>query len=366
LGKLIYTRKEHLINSWSEAVRREIPEARHLGKPIIINSVPGFLDDLAEAVSSNNERQNATEGSNIPQEHGEERARLTTYKPQQLVREYQLLRRVLFKELSEEIEMTKEEKRVITESLDDCVFLSVTRFAEVQTMIREQFIATITHDLRNPLGVARLAVEAISWNPKATDVPEFIAKALENLNRVNAMIQDLLDATFLKAGGQLELEHTEFDMKEVLDAIIHRMSIDFGPRFRVDADSVRGYWDRKKVERSIENLISNAVKFGREGTDVTITLLAHHDRVNLSVHNYGDSIPNEEQELIFEAFRRGGGNGKDDVKKTGWGLGLALVKGVAVAHGGSVGLESLPERGTTFKLDMPLDTRPYKDCPQNF
>jgi signal transduction histidine kinase len=77
------------------------------------------------------------------------------------------------------------------------------------------------------------------------------------------------------------------------------------------------------------------------------------------VNNYGEHIPVEQQENIFRAFQRL----TDGARNKGWGLGLAQVRTVAEAHGGSVGVDSLPERGTTFIIDIPCDARPFQSKP---
>jgi signal transduction histidine kinase len=81
----------------------------------------------------------------------------------------------------------------------------------------------------------------------------------------------------------------------------------------------------------------------------------------VSVHNEGESIPLHEQEMLFQAFRRA--EAAKAGNKKGWGIGLALVRGVAEGHGGSIGLDSLPGTGTTFIIDIPIDARPFQQAP---
>jgi len=78
----------------------------------------------------------------------------------------------------------------------------------------------------------------------------------------------------------------------------------------------------------------------------------------VTVHNYGPVIPPEKRETLFRAFQRL--SDAETSGKSGWGLGLAQVRAVAEAHGGSIGVDSLPDRGTTFTIDIPLDARPYQ------
>jgi signal transduction histidine kinase len=109
------------------------------------------------------------------------------------------------------------------------------------------------------------------------------------------------------------------------------------------------------LRRVIENLCTNAVKYGLADTPITITLKAEAERVQLSVHNYGPVIPKEQQSRLFEAFQRA--PSAEQSGKRGWGLGLTLVRGITEAHGGSVEVASSEKEGTTFTVSLPWDTR---------
>jgi signal transduction histidine kinase len=100
------------------------------------------------------------------------------------------------------------------------------------------------------------------------------------------------------------------------------------------------------------------VKYGTPSRPITVAVLERHGRAILAVHNEGPPIPAEQQETLFRAFQRLSDAAASGQR--GWGLGLAQVRAVAEAHGGSIGLDSLPEQGTTFTVDIPLDARPYQ------
>lgn len=146
-------------------------------------------------------------------------------------------------------------------------------------------------------------------------------------------------------------------VKEVqADAIVA-----YGPRFVVIGESVVVWLDRAAIKRCIENLLSNAVKYGISKGPITIRIDTSYDRLLVRVHNIGDPIPPEEQESIFQMYRRAEA-AKNSVEK-GWGIGLPYVRAVAESHGGSVGVDSSRERGTTFVIDIPVDCRPFLGAP---
>ena len=106
------------------------------------------------------------------------------------------------------------------------------------------------------------------------------------------------------------------------------------------------------MRRILENLASNAVKYGSPTDPITVTLMKTSREVQISVHNHGYAIPPEEREHVFDSFSRAARPERGATK--GWGLGLAVVKGLTEAHGGTVRVDSVDGAGTTFKVDLPL------------
>jgi signal transduction histidine kinase len=100
--------------------------------------------------------------------------------------------------------------------------------------------------------------------------------------------------------------------------------------------------------------VSNARKYGDASQAITVRVSRVDTRMMLAVHNEGTTIPAAEMERLFHTFER-----IEDVDVKGWGLGLPYVRNVAESHGGSVVVDSAPERGTTFTVSLPVDARPY-------
>jgi signal transduction histidine kinase len=134
-----------------------------------------------------------------------------------------------------------------------------------------------------------------------------------------------------------------------------------GDRFVVeaDADSVRGIWSEDELHRALWNLVTNAVKYGASKQPITIIVERRSELARVSVHNLGTPIPAEEQAHIFDAYTRT--RSADAGDRTGWGLGLTLVRGATEAHGGHVVLTSDRDSGTTFTIELPLDARAARD-----
>ena len=228
---------------------------------------------------------------------------------------------------------------------------------EAERGLRESFVSILTHDLRNPLGAAKLSAGLILDKSVNPDVCQKMARQItSSIDRVDHMIENLLDANRIRAGERLPLEIEEFDLRCMLKSTLDELSIVHGDRiFLTEFQEVRGYWSRDGIRRAIENLISNAVKYGYPDRPITVSLKQTPQTVIIAVHNEGSPIPPEELANLFQQFRRTKSAHASGIR--GWGLGLTLVRGVVEAHGGTVKVESAP--GTTFTLELPRDARPF-------
>jgi PAS domain S-box-containing protein len=236
---------------------------------------------------------------------------------------------------------------------------------QIQTLqlekdLKERFVSTLTHDLRNPLSAAYAIVQLIARYPcEKGQHRELATRGMQSIQRVDRMITNLLDVSRMKAGESLPISVTRCDLKEVLAEVHAELVTTHGSQFVVLSDeSVVGYWDCESLKRVIENLASNAVKYGDPTTPITLSLQVREDRAHLKVHNFGPAIQSKDISSLFEPFQRVTQN--DVNPKKGWGLGLSLVRGIAEAHGGMVKVESYPREGTTFTVDLPLDSRPFR------
>lgn len=228
----------------------------------------------------------------------------------------------------------------------------------VEKQLRDVLVSLVAHDLRGPLAAASLAAKMLTREGAAplppADLRARAARISRSLDRIEHMVQDLLDAHRIHAGEQLAVSREPCDLAEVARDVVAELTEQHGARFEltVAAEPVTGRWDAGKLRRSIWNLASNAVKYGAAASPVHITIRCLPERVEIAIHNEGNPIPPDSQAKLFEPFVRGP---SEPSRSRGWGLGLTLVRDVAEAHGGSVDLESAPDRGTTFTLRLPYD-----------
>jgi signal transduction histidine kinase len=163
--------KECVPMVWVERVRREVPAAELEAYPLLIDTLPVMLDQLAEALSPHHPRRTATQGSTSATEHGGERVRVTRFRLEDVVREYSILRQILFEVLDDKgRRLTAEERATVNASLDQALMDACAGYALVQSSFRDQLFAIVAHDLRNPLHAAHASASLIQHRPTAEHV----------------------------------------------------------------------------------------------------------------------------------------------------------------------------------------------------
>lgn len=229
---------------------------------------------------------------------------------------------------------------------------------EEQKDLREKFVATLTHDLRSPLTAAKFSAQIIQRKPERAEVAQsHAARIVQNINRIDQMVQDLLDANRIKAGEKLPVAIDACEMTYIFEDSLENLTTIHGDRFIFKSPNtkIEGFWAADAIRRILENLCNNAIKYGDAHGPVTITLVQDNNKVFFDVHNEGNPISIVDQLHIFEPYKRT--YSADAGKQRGWGLGLTLVKGMVNAHGGELKVESSPEKGTIFSVILPVDSR---------
>ncbi len=228
--------------------------------------------------------------------------------------------------------------------------LDTSERKEVESL-REQFIAVLGHDLRNPLSTILMSATGL-W--RSGKLPPGLDKAVASIaraaERMNRMIGDLLDLARGRLAGGIPITPTMSDMGEVCRIAVEEMSVAHPERsVSLQADgSCWGEWDRDRAQQAVGNVVANAVQHGRD--PVVVSLAGSDDEVVVAVTNSGDPIPEDRLRVLFELYSRAGGS-------RGLGLGLYIVSEILRAHGGKVEVAFSKENGTTFSLHWPRRPR---------
>lgn len=231
------------------------------------------------------------------------------------------------------------------------------RELEAEKDLREKFVSALTHDLRTPLSVISLSAQILKTTKDHDSVDKCVHRILNNTNRAERMIHDLLDANRLKANEELPISIEKCELEDIIANTIKDLEDLYGKRFVIQntIGKISVYWDKMAVHRLLENLASNAVKYGTENTSITIAVKADTDFLEIRIHNLGNPISIEDQKLLFQPFQRT--ESAKASKQKGWGIGLSVVQGLAVAHRGSATVESSTDHGTNFIVRLPIDAR---------
>jgi signal transduction histidine kinase len=348
---------EKIMRMWEKRARDEVGASTHQTSLVLQDSLPLYLNQLVDELSNRIDRTPAritadeVESTRIGKLHGHERAGYADYSMTQLIFEYQLLRQVIFQVLEEEAPLGVRDRDIIIGSIEQAVNDAATQFSETLRDIQELFMVTLTHDLRNPINVVKMGTQLMLRRLQRGDThTDVAARMLGAINRLDSMIQNLLDASRLRAGQSLKMEFEECDFEMLVREVVEDLSFAYGERFIVVSDSdIRAFCSRKEIRRVIENLAINAVKYGAPRTPITLTLQQTQTQLSLTIHNEGDPIALDAQSILFQQFRRT----ISAEEQTGWGLGLFLAKNITEAHKGTLAVESAEGKGTSFIINLP-------------
>jgi signal transduction histidine kinase len=231
-----------------------------------------------------------------------------------------------------------------------------------QEEARKRFVATASHELRNPLaslhGVLELADDDLGAEPPdVADAREQVGRARDQSHRLSALAADLLDLSRLDADVELRREPVE--LGEICRAAASEFELRVRERhlaLRVEApdDAVWAEADPNGVAQIIRILVDNALRFTPLDFPVEVELSHENGFAEISVTDRGPGVQADEHEAIFERFRRGTAQDNGG----GFGLGLAIGRELAERMGGSLALEDASEPGARFVLRLPSAESP--------
>lgn len=363
LGELVRRHADEVMRAWAPVARTAIAGAKEAPSLILTDVLRESLTDIADALDALHEADSirplggAARLLAYAALHGSERAAVPRYDVGQVVREYRLLRHTLLQVLARRSALTAADIHALGDCVDHAIETAADAFMTALREAQSNQIRGLVHDLLNPLSVIRMDIQLIARN---VDDPERVRKtaeqSLESVERIATMAGALLDASRLEAGEALKLEIEEIDLREPVRSVADSARVAYGDRVRVQSpdDPVHGLFATAGVVRVLENLITNAIKYGDPEAEITVTLSQDAERAVLRVHNWGEPIPPEQRDRIFGEFIQSG----ETTRPQGWGIGLAVVRAVAEASGGEVDLESDRESGTTFSITLRKDGGP--------
>jgi len=238
----------------------------------------------------------------------------------------------------------------------DTILTDIEKIKSLQKLRRE-LIANISHDLRTPLAIIQGYIETLQMKDQtlgANERADYLQKINSSSERLSKLIGQLFEYSKLEA-NQIEPVKEPFLISELANDI-HRNYQVLAERKRIALSlEMEGkiplvFADISLVERAIQNLMDNALKFTPEHGKVVVQILPQDNNVAITIKDSGPGIAKENQHLVFERYRQT----KTGKQKEGAGLGLAIVKKIMELHNASIKVLSKPNEGTSFSFSLPV------------
>ena len=368
--------KGKILARWRDEVRRDPEQAaliHNVGDQEFEDHLPELTEKLIKLF-----RGEATESlEEDAAQHGRDR-RALGFSVVPLLREFQILRRVLTEMLQEIIganasaEEIDRGRNLIVDTVDSSMNASVLQFilaaeeernsaqgeARELHQQRDRFLATLSHELRNQVSPILLGTRLLK-DLKPSD--QRMQKAIERIERQARhqaiLIDDLLEMSRFRY-GKLQLKREDFDLRVSVQQTVETFQSDFqAKQLKIEVELPEGplfaYADETRIAQVLMNLLSDAMKFTPPGGTITVGLAAQGDSAVLTVRDTGVGIDPETLPELFTMFFQT--NEPAKTVKTGLGVGLALVKVLVELHGGTVNAHSEGAgKGAQFTVRLPM------------
>jgi two-component system sensor histidine kinase VicK len=228
---------------------------------------------------------------------------------------------------------------------------------------KTQFVRIVIHELRSPVTVATSLLKLLDRGyvgELTAEQADLIDRARRRIEFLQALIDDLLDLAAGRAElsgraerGLVSLTHVFSEMRSRFEAPAQEKGLGF--KFEAPPETLTVWGNRDELDRLLNNLVSNAVKYTQKG-EIRLALERIDGSARMTVSDTGIGIRKEDQARLFQEFFRAENAKK--VEQSGTGLGLAIVKDLVERYGGKITVESEEGQGTTFRLTLPLSEAP--------
>lgn len=220
---------------------------------------------------------------------------------------------------------------------------------------KDEFMSIASHELKTPITSMKASLQIvqriIEEKDSETLVLDFIHRANEQVDKLTTLVENLLDVTKIQS-GKMAFNKSEFDMSELVDeCVYHIQNLSRNPIRIMKNEAVCVFADQNRIEQVIINFLSNAVKYSPDATEILLSAYQQDGAFKVEIKDNGIGIAAEHLPYIFDRFFRGISSSE---KFSGLGLGLYISADIIRRHGGEVGVDSIPGKGSTFWFTVPL------------
>jgi signal transduction histidine kinase len=377
-AKRLDEKREDILQSWEEAVRVSFPAVRTESHPVLRNSMPEFVSELAEVLAGR-APTDAVLAAATPREHAAQRAGIPAYSLRQVLQEYRLLRNCILDVLYRSGVIEWGELRALLDAIDLAILEAASHFVELQERERthlaaqlrernaeleavnrrkDEFLAMLGHELRNPLSPIRAAVEVMRLRSEKDDQLHWVQEVIERqVQHMSRLVDDLLDVARITRGRvQLRKERVQLaplveqaveSVRPFIDERYHRLSV------ALPAAPTWLEGDPTRIAQIVANLLHNASKYTPPRGTIELEAIREGDEAVIRVRDSGVGIEPALLPHVFDLFVQG--SRELDRRQGGLGIGLTLVRTLVELHGGSVEASSDgPGRGSELLVRLPV------------
>lgn len=235
--------------------------------------------------------------------------------------------------------------------------------------IKSNFLNITSHELRTPISAIKGYIQLI-LKQKLGEINEEQKKSLEvalrNANRLDHLIQDILDISRLDSGTMRFIPEPT-NVKIMIEETVETMRSSADVKHIQINTTVEEYLpdltiDQERIKQVIINLLNNAIKFSPDNSNINVNIRKEQDDISFEMQDFGRGIPKDQHDNIFDAFYQVKAN--EDKRLGGVGLGLAISRGIILAHGGRIWVESTLDKGSKFTFSLPI--KPVQDVEGRF
>lgn len=365
LSDFIEANAERIVGLAIEFALSQSPPGTNLDPEILRNDIPGILQtivlDLRSPQTANEQREKSegrgpvTAHESAATSHGRSRAN-DGFDVNRMIAEYRALRASVLR-------LWAEDRRLTVDSLDDMIRFneaidqaaaeSLAEFSRTLESWRNVFLGALGHDLRGPLNAVVCTADMLLSRTRDTPYERQVERILSGAEQVGRLVDGLLDYSKSSLGGTMALHRTECDLGEALTEEVEllRATLDTASIHLHVEGELRGHFDCPRIREAMHNLVTNAAKYGDEDATIGVSVVGKDQQIVISVTNAGEPLRGDTLNTLFDPLRRGSKVAHKG-EHTSLGLGLFIVREIAVAHGGEVTARSAQGK-TTFLIVLP-------------
>jgi signal transduction histidine kinase len=371
LSSFISANLDPILKDWVAFAGSQLPAAADLDEAALADHGKLILQEIAAGMlrpEGDVERQTKSEGNSttastsptVPSRvHARQRER-QGFEIEQMLAEYRALRATVLRHWTASSPVAHAQDLAdvtrFNEAVDQALAESTKIFVEEMNRTRDLFLGMLGHDLRGPLSAITMCAH-IQQRTQSTGASQS-AIMLRSVAQMKALLDDLVEYTRGRLGAGLAVDPTPLQLDQFVRQTLEEIGIvSVGRKLQLTVDGdLQGQWDASRLHQALSNLVFNALKYSYAGSDIQVHLDGRLvECVVISVENKGRPIDADLLPRLFDPLVRAEGEGWDaesQVAGANLGLGLYVVREIAIAHGGSVQVESR-DATTRFELRLP-------------